>query len=427
LRLHCLEVMSCVPRARPFQLGVGLTGFIAFLLAACGSEATPDGGASGAADRSGNGGTSAGRSTGGNSGNVSGTSASGAGAGGRAPTVGGAGVGASGGTGGVAGGPDPVGSGAGGIASGAAAGTHSGTGGRGGVGELGGEAGRGGVGGAAAGSGAVGGRGGASGSSDGGVGGGAGGMAGGGTAGDGGTIDTKSVTTSCPGAVPSGVPATWCSCEQWAEKVVGSNTYYNNLWGSGPGPQCIWLTDSGMWGVASNHPTTSGIKSYPNVSLSPKKAISSINSYTSSFDIIVPGAGSYDTAYDLWVKGTTSARIEIMIWVSYRGGAQPIAKSYDASGAVADAKNVNVGGHTFNVFYGTNGANDVASFVRTSNTTSGSVDIKAILQWLIDNNHSSYGVFNASYTLDQVQFGTEITSDSGTQAYVTRSFSVTSN
>jgi len=163
------------------------------------------------------------------------------------------------------------------------------------------------------------------------------------------------------------------------------------------------------------------------MSVSPKQAISSITSYTSSFDMLVPNVGTYDSAYDLWVKGTTAARIEIMLWMSYRGGAQPIAQSYDASGAVADAKNVTVGGHTWNVFYGSNGSNDVASFVRTSNTTSGTVDIKAILAWLIANNHSSYGVFTASYTLDQVQFGHEITTDSGAQAYVLRSFSVASN
>ena len=116
-----------------------------------------------------------------------------------------------------------------------------------------------------------------------------------------------------------------------------------------------------------------------------------------------------------------------MLWMTYRGGVNPIAKAYDASGAVPDATNVAVGGHTWNVFYGSNGANDVASFVRTSPTSSGSVDIKAILSWLIANNHSSYAVFTASYTLDQVQFGHEISSDSGTQAYVTRSFAVSSN
>jgi len=247
---------------------------------------------------------------------------------------------------------------------------------------------------------------------------------GGAAAGGPGSIDIDNVTASCPGAVPAGVTASWCSCEQWGEKTSGSYTYYNDIWGSGAGQQCIWLADSGAWGVASSHPSGGGIKAYPNVSVSPKQVISSIKSYSSSFDMLVPSAGTYDSAYDLWVKGTTSARIEIMLWMSYRGGAQPIAKSYDASGAVADATNVTVGGHTWNVFYGSNGSNDVASFVRTSNTTTGTVDIKAILTWLIANNHSSYGVFTASYTLDQVQFGHEITTDSGAQAYVLRSFSV---
>jgi len=286
-------------------------------------------------------------------------------------------------------------------------------------------------GGALGGKGGVSGSAGEAGSTSGGRGGatGAGGMAGagGGATGGSGSIDTKNVTTACPGAVPAGVTSTWCSCEQWGEKASGSATYYNDIWGSGPGPQCIWLADGGMWGVASNHPSTSGIKSYPNVSLSPQKAISSINTYTSSFDLLVPSGGAYETAYDLWVKGTTSARIEIMLWMTFQGGVNPIAKAYDASGAVPDETNVTVGGHTWNVFYGSNGSNDVASFVRTSPTSSGSVDIKAILSWLIANNHSSYAVFTASYTLDQVQFGHEISSDSGTRAYVTRSFAVSSN
>jgi hypothetical protein len=258
--------------------------------------------------------------------------------------------------------------------------------------------------------------------------GGAPGGAGGGAAGSSGSIDTTKVTTSCPGAVPSGVQSSWCSCEQWGEKASGSYTYYNDIWGSGPGPQCIWLTDAGEWGITSQHPNSSGIKSYPNISLSPQKAISGINTYTSSFDVIVPSGGSYEAAYDLWVKGTTSTRIEIMLWMTYRGGVQPIAKSYDASGAaVPDVTNVTVGGHTWNVYYGSNGANDVASFLRTSNTTSATVDVKAILLWLIANNKSSHAVFTASYTLDQVQFGYEITSDAAIQAYVTKKFAVSSD
>ena len=121
------------------------------------------------------------------------------------------------------------------------------------------------------------------------------------------------VTTTCPGAVRTGTTSSWCSCEQWGQWANGSYTYYNDIWGSGAGAQCIWATTANKWGVAANHPTTSGIKSYPNISLSPAKAISAISAYTSSFDVSVPSSGAYETTYDLWVKGTTSSRIEIML------------------------------------------------------------------------------------------------------------------
>ena len=260
-------------------------------------------------------------------------------------------------------------------------------------------------------------------------GGGAGGAAGSGTGGSGTGGFTGSVTTSCPGAVPDGINSDWCSCEQYGEWRNGSTTYYNDIWGSRPGPQCIWATTGGLWGIASNHPNTSGIKSYPNVSLSPGTLIGSIGTYTSSFDVTVPSGGAYETAYDIWVRASSPSRIEIMLWMNYTGAVAPIATSYDASGAaIPDATNVNVGGHTWDVFYGTNGSNDVVSFVRTSNTNSGTVDIKAILDWIIANDHSQYGSFTSSATLDQVQFGFEITSDGGsTQLYMTNSFSVTSN
>ena len=79
------------------------------------------------------------------------------------------------------------------------------------------------------------------------------------------------------------------------------------------------------------------------------------------------------------------------------------------------------------VYFGSNGSNDVVSFLRTSNTKTGNVDIKAVLQWIIANNSTKYGAFTASWTLDQVQFGYEITSNGTTQAFVTNSFSVTSS
>jgi hypothetical protein len=241
------------------------------------------------------------------------------------------------------------------------------------------------------------------------------------------STSTGPVTTTCPGAIPAGYTSAFCSCDQWGEFKSGDYTYYNDIWGSGAGSQCIWVAATGEWGVAANHPNTSGIKSYPNISLSPAKVISSINSYTSTFDVTVPSSGAYEAAYDLWVKGTTSSRIEIMLWTTYRGGVAPIASAYNSSGAVADKSNVSVSGHTWNVYYGSNGSNDVVSFLRTSNTNTGTIDIKAVLDWIIANNKSKYAVFTASWTLDQVQFGYEISSDGSAQSFVTNAFSVTSN
>ena len=44
----------------------------------------------------------------------------------------------------------------------------------------------------------------------------------------------------------------------------------------------------------------------------------------------------------------------------------------------------------------------------TANVTSGTIDVKGILDWLIANNTTQYGKFDNTWTLDQVQWGFEI-------------------
>jgi hypothetical protein len=34
--------------------------------------------------------------------------------------------------------------------------------------------------------------------------------------------------------------AVWQGCGQWDNTVLGGFNLYNNIWGSGAGPQCIW-------------------------------------------------------------------------------------------------------------------------------------------------------------------------------------------
>jgi hypothetical protein len=201
--------------------------------------------------------------------------------------------------------------------------------------------------------------------------------------------------------------AAWSSSDQWATWSNGGYTLYNDIWGSGAGPQTIWANSYSNWGVWANHPNTGGVKSYPNATRYVGKQLSSLKSVSSSFNVTVPSSGAYETAYDIW---DSSDADEIMLWENKTGAVGPLGTSQG---------NVTVGGSTWTVYKGTNGSNAVFSFVRTSNTSSGTVDVLAVLNWL-RNTKGWIG----DVTLGNVQFGYEITSSSGGLDFTTNSFSV---
>lgn len=200
--------------------------------------------------------------------------------------------------------------------------------------------------------------------------------------------------------------AVWWSSDQWASWSNGGYTLYNDVWGSGAGSQTIWANSYSNWGVWADHPNTGGIKSYPNCTKYVGRSLSSLGSLTSNFDVTVPSAGAYESAYDVWSNDNA---YEVMLWMNFTGPVGPIG-SYQT--------NVTVGGHNWNVFRGWNGHNQVFSLVRTSNTSSGWVDIEAVLNWL-----RSVGWFG-DITVGNVQFGFEITSSSGGMDFRTNSYSV---
>lgn len=211
--------------------------------------------------------------------------------------------------------------------------------------------------------------------------------------------------------------ATWSSSDKWGTWTNGGYTIYNNVWGGGAGFQSIWANSYSNWGVWAQHPDTSGVKSYPNVTKSIGKTLSSISTLKSSFNVTRPSSGDYASTYDIWTNGYT---YEIMLWMNKYGDVKPISYNWNASGQpVAVVSNVSVGGHTWNVYQGSNGSNIVYSFVRTSNTNSGTVDILAVLKWI--NNR---GWFNGTQTVNTVQFGFEITSSTGSD-FRCNSYSVT--
>ncbi|MET9967635.1 hypothetical protein ABZZ80_17325 [Streptomyces sp. NPDC006356] len=204
--------------------------------------------------------------------------------------------------------------------------------------------------------------------------------------------------------------AVWNSCDQWGNTSLNGYTLYNNIWGSGAGSQCIWANSGTNWGVWANHPNTGGIKSYPNSKKVINKTIASLGSLTSSYNVTVPSSGAYNTSYDIW---DTDYDHEIMLWVNYNGAVGPIGTSQGT---------VSLGGHTWNVFKGTNGANNVYSFLRTSDSSSGTVDMKPILNWI-----ASKGWMSSSETIGDVQFGYEITSSSGGLDFNTNNLTVSSS
>ncbi|MFT3783913.1 MAG: hypothetical protein QM790_18025 [Nibricoccus sp.] len=226
-------------------------------------------------------------------------------------------------------------------------------------------------------------------------------------------------------SITSASAATWSSTDKWGTWSNGGYTLYNDVWGSGAGAQTIWANSYSNWGVWANHPNTGGIKSYPNCTKFIGKKLSTITTLKSSFSVTTPSGGAWESTYDIWDSGNAN---EIMLWMNYTGTAtgggnvKPISYNWSSSGdAVPVYTNVSVGGHTWNVFRGNNGSNNVYSFLRTSKTNNATVDIKAILNWI-----KSKG-WIGDITVGNVQFGYEITSSSGGLNYTTNSFSVTSN
>ncbi|MFE6480202.1 glycoside hydrolase family 12 protein [Streptomyces rochei] len=201
--------------------------------------------------------------------------------------------------------------------------------------------------------------------------------------------------------------AVWNTCDQWGNTTLNGYTLYNNIWGSGAGSQCVWANSGTDWGVWADHPNTGGIKSYPNAKKVINKPIASLGSLRSSYDVTVPSSGAYNTSYDIW---DTDHDYEIMLWVNHHGAVGPLGSPQGS---------VTLGGHSWNVYKGHNGANEVFSFLRTSDSNTGTVDILPILKWIKDTKG-----WMGNETIGDVQFGYEITSSAGGLDFRTHSLTV---
>ncbi|MBV1941829.1 cellulose binding domain-containing protein [Streptomyces sp. BV286] len=188
-------------------------------------------------------------------------------------------------------------------------------------------------------------------------------------------------------------------CEQFGSTVVqGRYVVQNNRWGTND-PQCVTATDTGfrVSRADGSVPTNGAPKSYPSLfngchytNCSPGTALpaqlSSISSAPSSISYGYVGDAVYNASYDIWLDPAPRTdgvnRTEIMIWFNKVGPIQPIGTQVGTA---------TVGGRTWQVWSGNNGANDVLSFVAPSAIGSWSFDVmdfvrQAVTRGLAQNN-----------------------------------------
>lgn len=217
-----------------------------------------------------------------------------------------------------------------------------------------------------------------------------------------GTVSTSSAPTSSspsPTATPTGSGGyLYESSDQWAQYSIGGYTIYNDEWGSDHNTQTLWVNSATNWGVFATQPSTSGVKSYANISKTVGTALNSLSSATSSFKETNPSGGNYESAYDIWLNGSG---IEVMVWTYVSGNVGPLGSSVGS---------VTLDGNTWTLYVGNNGTNPTYSFVRSSNESSGTVNLLDLLKYL-----ENTGGYFSNPTLSTIQYGWEISGTNNAQ------------
>lgn len=199
-------------------------------------------------------------------------------------------------------------------------------------------------------------------------------------------------------------------CEAFGSTTIqGRYVVQNNRWGTSA-TQCITATGSGfrITQADGSVPTNGAPKSYPSVfngchytNCSPgtrlPAQLSAISSAPSSISFTYVNGAVYDAAYDIWLDPTPRTdgvnRTEIMIWFNRVGSVQPIG---------SPVGNTSVGGRTWQVWSGSNGTNDVLSFVAPSAISSWNFDVMDFARQAV-----SRGLAQNSWYLTSVQAGFE--------------------
>jgi cellulose 1,4-beta-cellobiosidase len=235
---------------------------------------------------------------------------------------------------------------------------------------------------------------------------------------------------------PAARAATTSLCqEQTASVAGGTYVVQNNEYDSGAS-ECVTTDGNADFTVANSsiaNATNGSPGSYPSIYqgchwgncstgglTSTPVQVSKLTSgaVTTSWSTSQSASGAYDVAYDIWFNQTPTTTgqpngTEIMVWLNHSGSVQPF-------GSVV-ASNVSLGGHTYNVWYGTQSSWDTVTYDMTSPATSVSnLDIGTLAQ-----DSVSRGYTKSSWYLIDVEAGFELWQ--GGAGLATSSFSVNVN
>jgi hypothetical protein len=198
-------------------------------------------------------------------------------------------------------------------------------------------------------------------------------------------------------------------CDQYGSTTIqGRYVVQNNRWGTSA-QQCINVTSTGFR-IATQQgssPTNGAPVSYPSVFLgchytncSPGSTlpmqVSRIRNATSSISYRYTG-GTYNASYDIWLDPTPKTngvnQMEIMIWFNRQGPIQPIGSAVG---------NTTIGGRSWQVWRGSNGSNNVISYVAPSPINSWSFNVLDFV-----NDVRARGAITNSWYLTSIQAGFE--------------------
>ncbi|WP_411110566.1 GH12 family glycosyl hydrolase domain-containing protein [Streptomyces sp. c-19] len=199
-------------------------------------------------------------------------------------------------------------------------------------------------------------------------------------------------------------------CEQYGSTTIqGRYVVQNNRWGTGAA-QCVTATDTGFRVTRADGavPTNGAPKSYPSVfngchytNCSPgtklPAQVSGIATAPSSISYGYVGDATYNASYDIWLDPTPRTdgvnRTEIMIWFNKVGPIQPIGTQVGTA---------TVGGRGWQVWTGSNGSNDVISFVAPSAIAGWDFDVMDFVRETV-----ARGMAQNNWYLTSVQAGFE--------------------